>query len=190
MPSISMSTDLNKIRKSKNSVYGKWKCKVLMSTKRYSRAETCRSWHNGSRFSHRNHLVSLEIFQRWRLVMPYDVNIGSGTKPSKRIIIFHDDVIKWKHFPRYWPFVRGIHRSPVNSPHVGQWRGALIFSLICARINGWVNNREAGDLRRHRAHNDVIVMYYLSRLQFVKAVAVTPLFKNSVKNTPVWKRFE
>ena len=43
----------------------------------------------------------------------------------------HDDVIKWKHFPRYWPFVRGIHRSPVNSPHKGQWRGALMFSLIC-----------------------------------------------------------
>ena len=32
----------------------------------------------------------------------------------------HDDVIKWKHFPRYWPFVGGIHRSPVNSPHKGQ----------------------------------------------------------------------
>ena len=32
----------------------------------------------------------------------------------------HDDVMKWKHFPRYWPFVRGIHRSPVNSPHKGQ----------------------------------------------------------------------
>ena len=32
----------------------------------------------------------------------------------------HDDVIKWKHFPRYWPFVRGIHRSPVNFPHKGQ----------------------------------------------------------------------
>ena len=39
----------------------------------------------------------------------------------------YDDVIKWKHFPRYWPFVRGIHRSPVNSPHKGQWRGALMF---------------------------------------------------------------
>ena len=50
----------------------------------------------------------------------------------------HADVIKWKHFPRYWPFVRGIHRSPVNSPHKGQCRGALMFSLICARINGWV----------------------------------------------------
>ena len=44
----------------------------------------------------------------------------------------HDDVIKWKHFPRNWPFVRGIHRSPVNSPHKGQWRRALMFSLICA----------------------------------------------------------
>ena len=70
----------------------------------------------------------------------------------------HDDVIKWKHFPRYWPFVRGIHRSSVNSPHKGQWRGALMFSLICVWINGWVNNREAGDLRRYRAHYDVSVM--------------------------------
>ena len=75
-----------------------------------------------------------------------------------KIAIFHDDVIKWKQFPRYWPFVRGIHRSPVNSPHKGQWRGALMFYLVCARINGWVNNREAGDLRRHPAHCDVIVM--------------------------------
>ena len=68
----------------------------------------------------------------------------------------HDDVIKWKHFPRYWPFVRGIHRSPVNSPHKGQWRGALMFSLIYAWINDWVNNCEAGDLRRQRGHYDVI----------------------------------
>ena len=61
----------------------------------------------------------------------------------------HDDAIKWKHFPRYWPFVRD------DSPHKGQWRGALIFSLICAWINGWVNNGEAGDLRRHSTHCDV-----------------------------------
>ena len=71
----------------------------------------------------------------------------------------HDDVIKWKHFPRYWPFVRGIHRSPVNSPNKGQWRGALIFSLICTWSNGWINNRNAGDLRRHYAHYDVTVMF-------------------------------
>ena len=75
-------------------------------------------------------------------------------------IMCHDDVIKWKHFPRYWPFVRGIHRSTAISPHKGQWHGALMFSLICAWTNGWVNNRDAGDLRRHRAHFDVIVMRY------------------------------
>ena len=62
------------------------------------------------------------------------------------------------YIPRYWPFVRIIYRSPVNSPHKGQWRGALMFSLICAWISGWVSNHEAGDSRRHRAHNDVIVM--------------------------------
>ena len=71
----------------------------------------------------------------------------------------HNDVFKWKHFPRYCPFVRGIHRSPVNSPHKGQWRGALMLALICARIDGWVNNREAGDLKRHCAHYDVTVMW-------------------------------
>ena len=49
------------------------------------------------------------------------------------------DVIKWKHFPRYWPFVQGINRSPVNSPHKDPWRGALMFSLICAWINGWLS---------------------------------------------------
>ena len=70
----------------------------------------------------------------------------------------HDDVIKWKYFPRYWPFVWGIHRSPVNSPHKGLWRWALKFSLICAWIKDWVSNRGAGDLRRHRAHCDVTVM--------------------------------
>ena len=70
----------------------------------------------------------------------------------------HDDVIKWKHFLRYWPFVRAIHRSPENSPHRGQWRGALMFSLISVWINAWVNNHEAGDLRRHRAHYDVTIM--------------------------------
>ena len=70
----------------------------------------------------------------------------------------HDDVIKWKHFPRYLPFVRGIHRSPVKSPHKGQWRGALMFTLICVWINGCVNNREAGDLRRYYAHYGVTVM--------------------------------
>ena len=72
--------------------------------------------------------------------------------------VLHDDVIKWKHFPHYWPFVRGSHRSPVNSPHKGQWCGPLMFPLIYAWINGCGNNREAGDLRPHCAHYDITVM--------------------------------
>ena len=75
----------------------------------------------------------------------------------------HKSMSWWRHqmdiFSRYWPFVRGIHRSSVNSPHKGQWRGALMFSLICAWINGWVNNHEAGDLGRHNAYYDVTVMW-------------------------------
>ena len=74
------------------------------------------------------------------------------------------DVIKWKHFPRYWPFVHGINWSPVNSPHKDQLRVALMFSLICAWINGWVNNDEAGDLRRHSARYDVTVIYAKDRV--------------------------
>ena len=93
----------------------------------------------------------------------------------------HDDVIKWKHFPLNWPFVRGIHRSPVNSLHKGLWRGALMFSLICARIDGWVNNREVGDLRRHRAHYDVIVMSWkccLSMTGFCAKISICKINDN------------
>ena len=93
----------------------------------------------------------------------------------------HDDVIKWKNFPRNWPFMRGIHWSPVNSPHKDQWRGALMFSLIYAWINDWVNNREAGDLRHRRAHYDVIVMQ-CKHISFTKAISKfsAPLMKNVI----------
>ena len=85
--------------------------------------------------------------------------VENNVKPNQSINLDeYDDVIKWKHFLRYWPFARGIHRSLVNSPHKGQWCGALMFSLICAWINGCVNNRKAGDSRSHHAHYDVIVI--------------------------------
>ena len=93
------------------------------------------------RQSDRNHYCNITWPSWWRLKLPE-----------------HDDVIKWKHFPRYWSFVPEIHRSAANSPHKGQCRGALMFSLICVWINGWVNNGEAGDLRRYRAHYDVTVI--------------------------------
>ena len=76
--------------------------------------------------------------------------------PHKGVTNVHDDVIKWKPFPRYWPFVRGIHQS--RSIPLRPVTRSFDVSLICAWINGWVNNREAGDLSRNRAHHDVTVM--------------------------------
>ena len=102
---------------------------------------------------HLNVMRSAYVHQYWSYLSPM-----SQATPNSLMPVNHDDVIKWKHFPHYWPFVRGIHRSPVNSPHKGHWRGALMFSLICTWINHWVNNREADDLRRYRVHHDVIVM--------------------------------
>ena len=102
-----------------------------------------------------------------RCQLPHMLNRDRAVVTWVALHMMHDDVMKWKHFPRHWPFVLGIHRSPVNSPHKGQWRGALMFSLICVWINGWVKNREAGDLRRHRAHYDVIVIVWTDSLLHV-----------------------
>ena len=71
----------------------------------------------------------------------------------------------WRHqmetfstFSALLAFVRGIDRWPVDSPHRGHWRWALMFSLIWAWTNGWANDQDAGDLKRHPAHYDVTVM--------------------------------
>ena len=73
------------------------------------------------------------------------------------------DIPWWRHqmetFSALLALCAGNSPVPVNSPHKGQWRGALMFSLICASINDWVNNHAAGDLRRHRGHFDVNVMH-------------------------------
>ena len=112
-----------------------------------------------------------------------DIDIWSCKKPGRAPLSMalslcawnipvHDDVIKWKHFLRYWPFVWVIHRSPMNSPHKGQLCGALMFSLICAWTNGCVNNRDAGDLRRHRSHYDVTVMMNRTSLRQISKVSL------------------
>ena len=89
------------------------------------------------------------------------VGVGRVVVPWGWGTTFHEDVIKWKRFPRYWSFVRGIHRPPVNSsqiPHKGQWLRDSMLSLICA----WTNDcRDAGDVRRHRTHYDVTVISWI-----------------------------
>ena len=126
---------------------------------------------------HCDNIIKRTRFIGWVFTTDWCVGPLHPSPPSPTL---HDDVIKWKHFPRNWPFVRGIHRSPVNSPHKGQWRGALMFSLICARVHAWVNNREAGDLRRRRAHYDIIVM---------GGSKITDHGESSWFPTIIWKRW-
>ena len=68
----------------------------------------------------------------WKEMLGFRSHLPSVFKPVQGLpdAINHDDVIKWKHFPRYWPFVPGIHRGRWRM-HKGQWRGTLMFSLIC-----------------------------------------------------------
>ena len=83
------------------------------------------------------------------------------------MIIYRTVLLKWwrqkmQTFPRYWPFVWEINRSPVNFTHKGQWRGALIFIMISAWTHGWANNRDTSDLRHYRAHyGDTVIQTIL-----------------------------
>ena len=90
------------------------------------------------------------------------MHMKSHKSPARISGPFVGRISWWRHqmatFSALLAFVRGNHRLPVKSPHKGQWRGALIFSLIWAWTNGWVNNRDAGDVRRHRAHYNVTVV--------------------------------
>ena len=80
------------------------------------------------------------------------------------------DVIKCKHFLRYWPFVKEIHRSPVDSSHKGQWRRALICSLICAWTNRWANNRNVDEFRLNHTRYDVTVTPVWHRVHCMKII--------------------
>ena len=123
--------------------------------------------HHGTCVTHVPWCMSGSLNPRWRgkrsrhsrrMRNPQFYVSGKRPMTSPAVLNSYDDVIKWKYFPRYWPFLWGIHRWPLNSPHKGQCRGALMFSLISALTNGWGNKWDAGDLIRHRAHFDVIVI--------------------------------
>ena len=84
-------------------------------------------------------------------------NSADYTKLHMFLLKFlHDDVIKWKH---YWPFVRAIHRSRWIPCTKASDAGLWCFLWSAPELNDWVNNLEAGDLRRHRSLYDVNVMF-------------------------------
>ena len=66
----------------------------------------------------------------------------------------HDDVINWEHFPRYWPFVRGTHRSSVNSPQRPVTRSFDVFFDLSKQLSiqwwGWWFETLSRPLWRHR----------------------------------------
>ena len=113
----------------------------------------------------RQHLDALYCCRRlvgWRVLAWLH---GSVLQVGVLSVRNRDDVIKWKHFPPYWHFVMGIHRSPVDSHYKCQWRWTLMLSLIRAWTNGCANTRDAGDLRRHRADYDIAVMWIFFFIQ-------------------------
>ena len=59
-------------------------------------------------------------------MIEFDTLAVDSIERDAYVVIVYNGVIKWKQIPRYWPCVREIHRLPVNSPHRGQWRGALM----------------------------------------------------------------
>ena len=102
------------------------------------------SWRAGNRLSGMLNIMAAGVLAIW----------GAQASTLMLFAYFafnHDGVIKWKNFPRYWTFARGIHR-PAQMPVTRS------FDVFCTRINDWVNNPEAGDLRRHSTHCDVTVM--------------------------------
>ena len=113
-----------------------WRRQVICS------AQKCASWYECDLLtpwlfaiflnSHRQISRYLEVVEyRWRTYQSPGDDIllvkfyGDMRMWTSDLISLHDDVIKWKHFLRYWPFVRRIHLPPVNSPHKCQWRVSI-----------------------------------------------------------------
>ena len=94
----------------------------------------------------------------WQICVEYILTRSTSPLDSDEVKMYP----WWRHqmetFSAWLALCAGNSPVPVNSPLKGQWRGALMFPLICVWINDWVNNHEAGDLRRHRGHYDVNVM--------------------------------
>ena len=96
---------------------------------------------------HEFNVVTARVYVMSRNIWPCNIQGITMVKYSMRPVslLFHNSWLR--------------HQWPVDSPHKGQWHISLMFSLICAWRNGCANNRDDGDLIRHRAHCDVTVMY-------------------------------
>ena len=99
------------------------------------------------------------------------VGYNTGFKITNNILYHYKPKMSWlRHHMQTFSALLAICAG--NSPVNGEFPATLMFSLICAWINGWINNGEAGDLRRHLAHYDVTVMMSLWRCVAMSEVIV------------------
>ena len=104
---------------------------------------------------HKEHAKMSCAVQISKRLVDYGRSYGKPMSSRITFLDTYDDVIKWKHFPRNWPFVRGIHRSLVNSPHKVQWRGALMSKQSW----GWGFETPSRSLWRHRNVSDGLSIF-------------------------------
>ena len=114
------------------------------------------------RRSHQSKIVKSRLnYLTFAQILPRKIWYGSHSLSMESIssqLKCHNDVIKWTDFTRWWSFVKGIHRSPVDPPHIeasdaGLW--CFLWSAPELTVELWANNRNARDFIRHRAHYDV-----------------------------------
>ena len=113
-----------------------------------------------------------------------------------RQCLCHDDIIKWKHFPSYWPFAWWIHRSPVNSP--SKAGDAELRYFLDLRLNKrpsnqsrswfktslcslWLTNHQCNGMKRCQASCTNLNQWLLDILKNLKP-KLTELYQN-------WKIF-
>ena len=144
-----------------NTLFPVW---GLMTFARLLNNEDMKSWNGQSRMiwiidvHNRTHYTLCEV---WWILQNFKEETYKSWGVYYRVT-WNSNKRWWSHqmeaFSALLAICAGKSPVPVKSPNKDQWRGALMFSLICVWINGWVNNREAGDLTRYRAHYDVTVM--------------------------------
>ena len=96
---------------------------------------------------------------------------------SVLIVAHHDDIIRWKHFPRY----RSLCGEITGHRWISRTTASNAELFICAWTNGCANNRDAGDLRHHCAHYDVTVRCFATHMRSMRHI-VNELYCVAIRN--------
>ena len=76
--------------------------------------------------------LSIRPLTNWSLATPHS---SPMSECWHRWVTYYCDVMIWKHFPHYWPFVRRIHRSPANQTGLVMWCFGFHFIMLNRLLN-------------------------------------------------------